>query len=167
VLRVRDPATLGTLWSYTNANASAISALYYHYSPGRVFYGDAVGKMYAIVRNGSTSGGQVLSSNYPYQPAGTTTASDSILVAPVYVDGVAAYGTSTGKVIFIDAQNASNQPAVIQMYHFGSAVSSIAYEYVSSSVGNFMIGTANGRVHLIRRDTGDATTMRDPTSGNP
>ena len=155
------------MWSYTNANASAITSVYYDTRRKRVYYGDAVGKMYAIKRTGVTSGGEVVSSNYPYQPTNSTTASDPIQVAPIYVSGVTAYGTTTGKVVFIDAQNASNQPAMIQMYHFGSAVSSIAYEVVSATTGNFMIATANGRMHLIRRDTADATTMRDPTDGNP
>jgi hypothetical protein len=166
VVRVRDSA-LSNVWSYTNANASACSALYYDNYTNRAFYGDAVGKMYAIIRNGATSGGQVVSSNYPYQPSNTTTSSDPITVAPVYVSGVTAYGTSTGKVVFVDAQNGSSQPALMQMYNFNSAVSSIAYEYISANVGNFMIGTADGHMHFIRRDTADATTMRDPTSGTP
>jgi hypothetical protein len=166
VLRART-TDLGSLWLYTNANASAVGGIYYHSRHGRVYYGDAVGKMYAVVRDGSTSSGKVLSTNYPYQPAGTTGASDSILVAPVYAGGVTAYGTSTGKVVFVDAQNGSDQPALIHMYHFGSAVSSIAYETVTATTGNFLIGTANGRLHVLRRDTADSTTMMDPTDGNP
>jgi hypothetical protein len=121
--------------------------------------------MYVIVRSGSTANGVVLSSNYPYQPTGLG-ASDSITVAPVYVGGVAAYGTSTGKLVFIDVQNASNQPALIQLYHFGSAVSTVAYDYQSATVGNFMAGTADGHMYFLRRDTADNTTMMDPTSGN-
>jgi hypothetical protein len=156
----RSASSLSQIWIYTNANASSIGAVYYENRRQRVLYGDAVGKMYAVTN------GAVVSSNYPYQPTGTTTSSDPITIAPIYVDGVSAYGTTTGKVVFIDAQNASNQPALIQMYNFGSAVSSIAYEYISSTVGNFMIGTDDGRLHFIRRDTSDSTTMRDPTTSN-
>src|SRR6185369_11632667 len=112
---VRD-SSLSTVWSYNNTNSSACGAVYYDNVLARAFYGDAVGKMYAVVRNGATSNGQLLSTNYPYQPSNTTTSSDVITAAPVYVGGVTAYGTSLGKVVFVDAQNASNQPALIQMY---------------------------------------------------
>jgi outer membrane protein assembly factor BamB len=157
---------LTTIWSYTNANSSAIGGFFFNQRPARAFYGDAAGKMYAIIRSGSTANGVVLSSNYPYQPTGVSS-SDSITAAPVYVSGVTAYGTTTGKVIFLDAQNGSSQPALIQLYHVGSAVSSVAYDYQSSSVGNFMISTADGHIYVFRRDTGDNTTMIDPTSGTP
>lgn len=160
VFRAWD-TSLSSVWSYTNGNASAISAFYFEPKRGRAFYGDAAGKLYAIVRSGSTANGVVLSSNYPYTPSGVA-ATDNFNVAPVWVDGVVAFGTSGGKVVFLNAQNGSSQPALIQLYHLGSAVSSIAYDYQSATLGNFMVGTANGHIYFFRHNTGDNTTMIDP-----
>ena len=114
---------LKTDWNLTSANRLAIS---YNFNHSR-----KENETFDVATYGSSANGMVLSSNYPYQPTGVG-ASDAMNVAPVYVEGVTVYGTSTGKVIFLDAQNGSAQPALIQMYHFGSAISTIAYDYQSA-----------------------------------
>jgi hypothetical protein len=95
---------------------------------------------------------------FPIRPPGAATSSpyDAFVTAPVYVEGlggvgagVIAYGSSTGKVFFIDQRNASSAPALIKMFHYGSPVSSVAYRTTGSSSGVFMVSTADGHTFLV------------------
>jgi hypothetical protein len=157
---VLNAGTLATAWSYPNANSSAIGGTYYDNRLRRIYYGDAAGKMYVVAQTGSTVNGAALG-GYPYAPTWST---DAITVPPVNVVGITVYGTSGGRVVFVDAQNASNTVALVQLYNVGSPVSAISYNYQSSTLGNYMVATADGHLYFFRRDTSDATTIYDTTT---
>jgi hypothetical protein len=159
--------SLTTVWSYqdtgsghgacSSSSTCTVKSLYLNPKTGRVYYGDQDGHIYAVSRSGSTANGALVS-GYPIRPTGGSS-SDSFVSAPVYIDGVIVYGSSTGKVFVIDQQNASSAPALIQMYHFGSAVSSIAFDNRGTAAGQFMIGTNDGHLYYL-----DYVT--DPTPAN-
>jgi hypothetical protein len=167
---------LATLWSYqdTGNGHGACSAsstctakqIYLEPASKRVYYGDQDGHVYIVSRSGSTSNG-ALYTGYPVRPTGGGT-SDPFVTAPVYVSGlggasagVIAIGSSTGKLFFIDQLNASSAPALIRMYHTGSAVSAISFRRTSSSAGVFNVSTANGKTLYI-----DSADVADPTPNN-
>ena len=64
-------------------------------------------------------------------------------------------------MFFLDQQNASAASALIRMYHYGSAVSAIAYRASTATTGTFMISTANGHTYYI-----DSADVADPTPNN-
>ena len=168
---------LATVWSYQDTGSGhgacssssdcTVKALYLEPKSGRVYYGDQDGHIYIVTRNGA---GGSLYSGYPVRPTGGST-TDPFVTPPVYLNGAAAgsgtnpgviaIGSSTGKVFFMDQQNGSAAPALIRMFHTGSAVSAIAYRYASSSAGVFMVSTANGRTLYI-----DSADVVDPTPNN-
>lgn len=165
-VNVADNVALPTLWSYqdvtTHGSCSAASNctaknLWVNAAQGRVYYGDYDGHVYAVRRNGA--GGEVISSGYPFRPG---TSADHFETAPLYRNGVIAIGATTGRVFFIDQQNASNQPALIRAYDFGpNAVSAISYRRNTATTGEYMVGTEGGRLYYI-----DASTVADPTTSN-
>ena len=56
--------------------------------------------------------------------------SDAIRAAPLYKDGILAFGTTTGKLYFYDRNNGTTGPAFIKEYYFGPTqmVSGIGYD---------------------------------------
>jgi hypothetical protein len=162
--------SLATQWSYQDTgnghgacSASSdctVKALYLDPKPGKVYFGDQDGHVYVV------ASGAVYYSGFPWRPTGGST-TDPFVTAPVYVTGlgganagVIAIGSSTGKVFFIDQKNLAMTPApaLIRMYHVGSAVSAIAYRATNSSSGTFLVSTANGKTFYI-----DSADVADPT----
>jgi hypothetical protein len=167
---------LATLWSYqdtgnghgacSSSSDCTVKALYLEPASKRVYYGDQDGHVHIVSRSGVTANG-ALYSGYPSRPTGAAT-TDPFVTAPVYVSGlggasagVIAIGSSTGKVFFIDQQNASAASALIRMYHAGSAIASLAFRRTSSSAGVFQVSTANGHTYYI-----DSADVADPTPNN-
>ena len=134
-----------------------MKALYLDPKPGKVYFGDQDGHVYVVARNGATANG-VEYNGFPMRPSGGGS-TDPFVTAPVYVTGlgganagVIAIGSSTGKVFFfIDQKNTAMTPApaLIRMYHVGSAVSALAYRATNSSSGTFLVSTANGKTFYI------------------
>ena len=126
-----------------------------NWAQSRVVYGDRDGHVYNLYYSGSGTSGSTVS-GYPFQPGGS---SQIFETAPLYRDGLIVIGSTTGRVYFIDQQNTSNVPAVTRMLNFGSAISSLAYDYNSATSGEYMIGTADGKVYHISK-------IADPTPSN-
>ena len=112
-----------------------------------VHFGTELGKIVVISSAGAPMDG------YPFTPDLTT---DAIRAAPLYMDGILAIGTTTGKLYFYDRNDGINNGAVLTLlrkYYFGptQAVSGIGYD---SSVNRYMVSTADattkdGRVYFI------------------
>ncbi|HEY7375114.1 MAG TPA: LamG-like jellyroll fold domain-containing protein [Polyangia bacterium] len=150
----RNFAGTNKLWSYPIAGDSIWSSPFYDSTNATLHFGTDGGKVVAI----SSAG--VVRTGYPYVP-GTT--SDAFRSALLYVNGVLAAGSTTGKLFFIDRNNGTTGPALIRQYSFGptESVSGVAFDSNSS---RFMVSTADpttndGRLYYI-----DAIT--DPTSSS-
>jgi hypothetical protein len=152
-----NPSTIANTWSYhdntnhsgcTSGGTCAAKNLFVNNMQNRLYFGDADGHVYAV----DTSTHAALTS-YPIRP-GTT--SDAIEAAPLYRSGIIAAGSTTGKVFFIDQKNASNVPALISTFDFGSATSSLSWDLDGSQ---YMVGTADGKLYYISQIT-------DPTPSN-
>jgi F5/8 type C domain len=151
-----DPSNLngsGSQWSYTVSGDTMKSCAYYDYATDTVMFGTEGGKVVALTGAGAAVNG------YPYVP-GTT--SDTMRSAPVYVSGVLAIGTTTGKLFFLDRNDGSAGPALIREYAFGSseAVSGIAFD---PNTNRYMVTTSNastsdGRLYYF-------DVIADPTPG--
>jgi hypothetical protein len=161
---------LATQWSYQDTGSGhgacsassdcTVKAVYVDPKPGKVYFGDQDGHVYVV------ASGSVYYSGFPMRPSGGGS-TDPFVTAPVYVTGlgganagVIAIGSSTGKVFFIDQKNTAMTPApaLIKMYHVGSAVSAIAYRAATSSTGVFLVSTANGKTFYI-----DSADVNDPS----
>jgi hypothetical protein len=161
-----NTSNLSTNWSYQDTNASRHSggctsanqcssqSLFVQVLTGRVTYGDQDGHVYVVSKNGSSG---TLLSGYPIRPGLST---DVFTTAPLVSNGIIAIGTSGGKVFLIDQQNASSAPQLVRTYNFRSAISTISYDRNSSTSGEYMITTADGRLFYVSRIT-DPTPMND------
>ena len=151
-------------WSYQdNSNHSGcvagegctVKSLAYNWAQSRLLYGDRDGHVYNLYYTGTGTSGSLVS-GYPFQPGGSGQIFET---PPLYNDGLIVIGSTTGRVYFIDQQNAANVPAVTRMLNLNAAISSIAYDYNSPTSGEYMIGTANGKVYHISK-------IADPTPSN-
>ena len=132
-------------WSYPVAGDSIQSSPVVDFTGGIVHFGTDGGKVVAInVGTGTARTG------YPYVP-GTT--SDQIRSALLYVNGVLAVGSNTGKLFFINRNNGTTGPALLREYYFGptEAVSGVGYD---SNTNRYMVSTADpttkdGRLYYI------------------
>jgi hypothetical protein len=162
-----DPSTTTTFtgtpsWSYpSSAPSYSVTDNYYDASSDAVHYGTSTGSI--IVLNGKDGTAYKTSasdSSYPYTPADSP---GSITTAPLYYNGVLAFGTNSGKLYFLDRANGSASPngvSIIKEYNFGptESVSTVAYDPTSA---RYMVSTSSsaqdGRLYYV-----DAVT--DPTT---
>jgi hypothetical protein len=150
-----DPSNFtGTnkVWSYLVSGDAIQSSSYYDYSTRTIHFGTEGGKVVVLDSAGAALTG------YPYTPG---TSADSIRSAPLYLGGVLAIGTITGKLFLLD-RNSGSGPALIRKYDFGSteSVSGIAYD---PNTSRFMVSTSDaslkdGRLYYI-------DLVSDPTPG--
>jgi outer membrane protein assembly factor BamB len=140
------------LWQYALSGDSIKSAAYYDYSAAVLHFGTELGKMAAVNANG------VALTGYPFMPGSV---SDAIRAAPLYLDGILIFGTTTGKLYFYDRNNGTTGPALIKQYYFGPTqmVSSVAYD---SSASRYMVTTSDPSAKDGRLYYFDA--IIDPTS---
>ena len=140
------------LWQYTVSGDSIAGSLLYDAANQVVHFGTEMGKIAAVSSAGTALTG------YPFTPGST---SDSIRSAPLYINGILAVGTTTGRLYFYDRNNGTTGPAVIKEYHFGpsQSVSGIGYD---SSVQRYMVSTADPATKDGRLYYFDAIT--DPTT---
>ena len=120
------------LWQHTVSGDSIMGSLLYD-SVGQVVHvGTELGKITAINSSG------VAVTGYPITPDLTT---DSIRAAPLYLNGILIFGTTTGKLYFYDRTNGSG-PVLIRKYYFGptQSVSGIGYD---SNAQRYMVSTAD------------------------
>jgi hypothetical protein len=146
--------TTNGLWKY--AGGSAInSSPYYDHDTDTIQFGTDGGSIVSL--NAST--GAAVNTAYPYTPS----AGDKITTAPLYYNGVLVFGTTGGKLYFLDRnKGATPWVGIIKEYTFGSseAVSGIGFD---SSLNRYMVTTANSSTndgHLYYFDL-----VADPTSG--
>jgi hypothetical protein len=168
-----DPSTLGNSWSYQDATTHGSCSsgsncgaknLFVDYgmgaANGNAFFGDRDGHVYSI---NTTS--HLALTGYPYRPG---TSSDIFETAPLYRAGILAVGTTAGKVYFIDHRTALvGTPGLQSSYDFcttatctNSAISSIAFDFdgtVSGKIGQYVIGTADGKIYFV-------SSITDPTN---
>ena len=117
--------------------------MYYDTATAVVHFGTEQGKIAAISATGVAMAG------YPFTPDLTT---DAIRAAPLYINGILAVGTTTGKLYFYDRSNGT-APVLLRKYYFGptQAVSGIGYD---SNALRYMVSTADpttkdGRLYFI------------------
>ena len=139
------------VWQYAVSGDSIKSSPYYDYGTAVVHFGTELGKLVAL----SSSG--VALTGYPFTPGSTSDAIRAVL----YLNGVLAFGTTTGKLYFYDRNNGTTGPALIREYDFGPTemVSAVAYDGSSS---RYMVSTADptttdGRLYFFDQ-------LTDPTS---
>jgi hypothetical protein len=142
-------------WSYVVAGDSIRSSPYSDSSSGTVQFGTEGGKV--VVLNTSTGAART---GYPFTPGEAT---DSIRSAMLFTGGILVVGTTTGKLFFIDRNNGTTGPKLLQEYAFGptQSVSSIGYD---SSSNRYLISTSDatskdGRLYYVDK-------IADPTSGS-
>jgi hypothetical protein len=132
--------------------------MYLDPATSRVYWGDKDGHVYGVYNNAGT--GTTLT-GFPFRPGSS---SDVFETAPLFrslgtnLGSIIVIGAQNGNVYFIDRYNGSTGPAMYRKYEFGSAVSSISYDRNSSTDGEYMIATANGRLYYI-----SSTWVPDPT----
>jgi len=130
------------------------AAPYFDYTAQVLHFGTDGGKVIALDANGTPLAG------YPFVPASTT---DSIRTALLYVNGILAVGSTTGRLSFLDRHTGA-APALIRQYYFGPTeeVSGISYD---STASRYMVSTADpttkdGRLYYI-------DLIADPTPAAP
>jgi hypothetical protein len=148
-------ADTNRLWSYAVTGDSIQSTAYSDTNTSTVQFGTEAGKV--VVLNVLTGAART---GYPFTPGAS---SDTIRSAMLYTGGILAVGTTTGKLFFIDRNNGTTGPTLLQTWFFGptETVSGVGYD---SSSNRYMVATSDsaskdGRLYYIDRVT-------DPTSGS-
>ena len=121
------------IWQHTVASGNTIMGSLLYDSIGQVVHvGTEQGKIAAINSSGAALAG------YPLTP---DLATDSIRAAPLYINGILMFGTTTGKLYIYDRTNGT-APVLIQKYYFGptQSVSGIGYD---SNALRYMVTTAD------------------------
>lgn len=139
------------VWQYAVSGDSIKGFPYYDSGTAVVHFGTELGKIVALNSSG------VALTGYPLTPGSTSDAIRAVL----YVNGILAFGTTTGKLYFYDRNNGTTGPALINEYDFGPTemVSAVAFD---SSTSRYMVSTADpttmdGRLYFFDQ-------LTDPTS---
>jgi len=142
------------LWSYLVSGDAIKSSPYYDHANSVLMFGTEAGKVVALNSSGAALTG------YPFTPGSS---SDAIRSALLYVNGILAVGTSTGKLFFID-RNTGSGPALVRRYYFGStqSVSGIGYD---PNTSRYMVSISNSTAKDGQLYYFDA--ISDPTPASP
>jgi hypothetical protein len=154
--------TLGTTWSYQDADAArhpggcgassqcTVKNIYVDAATGRIHFGDRDGHVYAVGGDGAAISG------YPWRPG---TSADQFQTAPLSREGVTVIGAANGNVYVID-QNAGAGPALITSTTLPAAVSTISFNpSAAGGVGRYTIATSDGKLFYLG-------VLMDPTPGS-
>ncbi|MBI2890199.1 MAG: hypothetical protein HYY13_05385 [Nitrospirae bacterium] len=128
-----------TVGDLDNCLYKITAAPYVTYSTWKVEYGDSDGHFYVLSSSGTPQSG------YPFRPGGSTAAFTN---GGLMLSGVMVVGNANGKLYYID-ESAAN---LFLTYDFGSGVA-IGQVGYNSNQQKFMIGTSNGGLYFLNKET--------------